>query len=42
MGKNREEMMEKHKMCFFAIAVITQLKFEAGEKTFDVEYNVRY
>lgn len=43
MGKNREEMMNKHRLCFDAVTVITQLKFETGlEKTFDVNYNVQY
>ena len=42
MGKNREEMMQKHKICFNAITVITQLKFEGGDKTFDVKYDVNY
>jgi hypothetical protein len=26
-------------MCFNAIAVITQLKFESGEKLYDVKYD---
>lgn len=42
MKPNKERMMERHSWCFNAIAVITQLKFESGEKTFDVEYNVKY
>ena len=42
MGKNAEDMMQKHKLCFHAVAVVTQLKFDAGEKTFDVVYNVNY
>ena len=40
MEKNPEEMMTKHKLCFNAAAVVTQLKFDAGEKTFDVAHNV--
>jgi DDE superfamily endonuclease len=35
----RNTMMEKHGMCFNAIAVITQLKFESGEKLYDVKYD---
>jgi hypothetical protein len=35
----RNAMMEKHGMCFNAIAVITQLKFESGEKLYDVKYD---
>ena len=42
MGKNTEEMMQKHKLCFDAVTVVTQLKFDAGMKTFDVEYDVDY
>ena len=34
MKPNREGMMEKHKTCFAAVAVITQLKFMHGMKTF--------
>eukprot|EP00536_Pseudo-nitzschia_multiseries_P018369 jgi/Psemu1/55253/gm1.55253_g len=38
------EMMQKHGMCFNAVAVITQLKFASGETTFDdgLEYDVNY
>ena len=39
---NKVAMMDKHKCCFNAIAVITQLKFEHGGRTFDVSYNVKY
>jgi len=47
MGMNQEEMMMKHEWCFTAIAVITQLKFEAGENiSFDdhdfVDFNGMY
>ena len=42
MKPNKDTMMERHKWCFNAIAVITQLKFENGEKTFDVAYDVKY
>jgi hypothetical protein len=38
----REAMMEKHGLCFKAIAVITQLKAERGEKPFDVTYTTAY
>lgn len=38
----RDAMMQKHGVCFKAIAVITQLKFEAGEKSFDVKYTTNY
>ena len=34
MKPNREGMMKRHKMCFTAVAVITQLKFMHGMKTF--------
>ena len=34
MKPNREGMMKKHKMCFDAVAVITQLKFMNGMRTF--------
>jgi hypothetical protein len=37
-----KKMLEKHKLCFFSVAVITQLKFEAGEKIYDVAYDVIY
>ena len=43
--KPRNEVMNKHKACFFAVAVITQLKFTLdGEKVFsdEVEYNCNY
>ena len=44
MGRDRAEMMEKHKSCFYAVAVITQLKFMAGDKIFsrELEYDVTY
>eukprot|EP00536_Pseudo-nitzschia_multiseries_P001760 jgi/Psemu1/4003/gm1.4003_g len=37
-------MMQKHKICFEAVAVITQLKFVSGETTFNdgLEYDVNY
>lgn len=41
--KPRNEMMPKHRLCFNAVAVITQLKFETGERPFDVvEYDTNY
>jgi hypothetical protein len=39
--KPREKMMEKHGWCFHAIAVITQLKVEAGELC-NVHYDAVY
>lgn len=44
MKPNREGMMQKHKMCFFAVAVITQLKFMGGMTIFEegLEYDVEY
>jgi len=41
-GRDREEMFYKHGMCFAAVAVITQLKFENGESLYDVDYDVHY
>jgi hypothetical protein len=35
-------MMENHGWCFHVIAVITQLKLEAGEKLYDVHYDAVY
>ena len=33
----------KHKMCFNAVAVITQIKFDiGGERLYDVEYDENY
>lgn len=42
MSPTKNAMIEKHKLCFTAVAVITQLKFEHGDKTFDVAYDVSY
>eukprot|EP00536_Pseudo-nitzschia_multiseries_P017516 jgi/Psemu1/225351/e_gw1.1596.9.1 len=44
MKPNRQGMMQKHKICFEAVAVITQLKFASGETTFKdrLEYDVNY
>jgi hypothetical protein len=41
---SRNEMMAKHKLCFEAVAVITQLKISTGEPIFkdEVEYDVSY
>jgi hypothetical protein len=36
------EMMEKHGSCFKAVVVLTQLKFQAGEKLCDVHYDAIY
>jgi DDE superfamily endonuclease len=38
----RDKMMGKHHLCFTAIAVITQLKFDEGEKLYDVHYDTIY
>eukprot|EP00536_Pseudo-nitzschia_multiseries_P000036 jgi/Psemu1/138/gm1.138_g len=37
-------MMQKQKICFKAVAVITQLNFASGETTFEdgLEYDVNY
>lgn len=35
-------LMEKHGMCFDAVAVITQIGFCLGEKIYDVEFSVDY
>lgn len=41
--KPKNSYMEKHRMCFNAVAVITQLKLEfGGERLYDVEYNENY
>eukprot|EP00536_Pseudo-nitzschia_multiseries_P016972 jgi/Psemu1/48718/gm1.48718_g len=42
MKPNRQGMMQKHKICFEAVAVITQLKFVSGETTFEdgLEYDI--
>lgn len=38
-----QQMMRKHKMCFEAIAVITQLKMETGnERLYNVQYDTGY
>jgi len=45
MKPNRAGMMSKHKLCFYAVAVITQLKLTiGGESIFDdgVDYDVSY
>lgn len=41
--KPNNKFMEKHKKCFNAVVVVTQLKLEfGGEKLYDVEYDVNY
>jgi DDE superfamily endonuclease len=35
-------LMEKHGICFTAVAVITQLGFNRGEKIYDTEYDISY
>jgi hypothetical protein len=40
--KPRDQFLMKHGWCFHAIAVVTQLKFEANETIYDVDYNVEY
>eukprot|EP00536_Pseudo-nitzschia_multiseries_P001354 jgi/Psemu1/3171/gm1.3171_g len=44
MKPDTQGMMQKHKICFKAVAVITQLKFASGETTFKdgLEYDVNY
>eukprot|EP00536_Pseudo-nitzschia_multiseries_P002194 jgi/Psemu1/183021/e_gw1.29.19.1 len=44
MKPNRQGMMQEHKICFEAVAVITQLKFASGETTFEdgLEHDVNY
>jgi hypothetical protein len=41
-GKDRDVMLNKHGLCFGAVAVITQLKLASGEIPYDVEYDVHY
>lgn len=39
----RHEMMHKHSLCFYAVAVITQMKLSiGGEELYDVAYDVTY
>ena len=42
--KPNTAMMKKHKLCFNAVVVITQLKFQSGATVFaaGLDYNVRY
>ena len=41
--KPSNKFMEKHKMCFYAVAVMTQLKLDSGaDEIFDVDYNANY
>ena len=41
--KPRNKMFEKHKLCFYSVAVLTQLKLEfGGERLYDVEYDENY
>eukprot|EP00536_Pseudo-nitzschia_multiseries_P015770 jgi/Psemu1/43791/gm1.43791_g len=44
MKTNRQGMMQKHKISFEAVAVITQLKFVSGETIFEdgLKYDVNY
>ena len=42
MKPNKQSMIQKHGWCFTAVAVITQLKFENGAQTFNVEYDITY
>jgi hypothetical protein len=37
-----EELLRKHGLCATAVAIITQIGFEIGEKIYDVDYNVEY
>ena len=38
----RQEMFDKHCMCFAAVAVITQFKMEHGESLYDFDYDIHY
>ena len=44
MKPNKDGMLERHGMCFNAVAVITQLKFMNGEKIWEdgLDYDVHY
>ena len=44
MKPNKEVMMQKHKLCFHAVVVITQLKFQSGATVFadQLDYDVHY
>ena len=44
MKPDKESMMERHGMCFRAVAVITQLKFMNGENIWNdgLDYDVHY
>jgi hypothetical protein len=41
-GRDRDVMLNKHGLCFGAVAVITQIKIANGEVPYDVEYDVHY
>ena len=41
-GETKRNLKEKHRICFDAVAVITQLRFEFHCGPFDVEYTARY
>ena len=38
----RKKVLMKHGKCFFAVAVLTQLKFESGEVLYGVSHGVGY
>ena len=40
--RHTKDMQRKHKMCFNAVAVITELFFELEEGLYAVEYDVNY
>jgi hypothetical protein len=39
---NEQDMMKKHGWCFTTISIVTQLKFEAGERLYNVKYSANY
>jgi hypothetical protein len=41
-GDTKRSLEEKHRICFDAVAVITQLRFEFHDGPFDVEHAARY
>lgn len=40
--RHNVNLMERHKICFTAVAVITQLRFELHQSLYSVEYEVNY
>ena len=41
-GRSKIEILNRHGLCFGAVAVITQLKIEHGETCYDINYDVQY